>query len=179
MVGVACRVSTAYELDGEFWALCSRAPLFRRVSDIWSAEPLTNRGRTRSAQISSTPLISVGRHLYGFRKSTWERLSSSPSRIISLLASSSRSGLAVSSRRELLRISGKAWKVVVAAPKKRKATDDLPLSVFGSAKNAYLILDSGALLHVGSSRRKPVVLPSGTSSFSRGRQVAPRRPVRS
>ncbi len=162
--GIACRVRAAYKVGSEFWAMCRSAPLFRRSGTTWSAEPFHNRGRTRPGQVR-TPLISVGRHIYGVRRSGWERIVSAPSSILSLLAVSEKSAHAVTARREVIKLTGARWKTLVAAPKRRRLTDDPPASLFGSAGQVYVVLESGKLRRLVGRKLRKLRLPGGATEF--------------
>ena len=162
--GVACRVTSAFRVDGHVWAMCSRAPLFQRVKSVWSAEPLANRGPARAAQISSAPLFSVGRSLYRRVGGQWERVSTAPFRIDSLLATSPRSALAVSPRGEVQKLSGKRWKGLIAAPKRDRG--DPIARLFGSPKFTYATTRGGALVHIVGSRPSTVGIPAAAAGFA-------------
>ena len=169
--GIGCDVRDAFELSGTLWAVCSWAPLFSNKDGVWSARPLTNRGRTRVARAGNDVVLSIGRHVYTWSGGDWKRRSSAPGRIKSLQAESPSQLFAVTTRGGLIRASGNRWRQVVDPPGRREKNADPPARVFGSTKHSYAISEAGVLSLIGSSL-SPVKLPDGASAIDIGATAA-------
>ncbi len=107
--GVSTDVLALYPSGtSDFFAVGSRAPLFRRRAGVWSAFHLGNRGR---AAVSSgpAPIIAVGRHLYELTGSSWMRIASAKGKVRALFASRPNQIYLVTTRGQLY-VGRKSWR---------------------------------------------------------------------
>ncbi len=146
--GIGVPVRGAIEVEaGRLFASGAVAPVFRLDQAVWHAHPLPNRGRTILAR-GGGPALAVGRHVYVWRESRWDRLATLGARVTALWPDERGRVLAATVKKQLVRIQPSGAKTPIRLS---LADDDHVSSLVGHpGAQVYAISQQGAILRVGA-----------------------------